>query len=271
MLLSHLHQGAADFGWALRAAVDLLHRRNPYDTPLEQYPMTAALLAVPFAWLTPAVAGGTFYGISSGILAFGLTRSGYHRLLVFLAYPYWAGLLTAQWPPLIMAAAFFPFALCFTLAKPQIGLPVALTNLSWRGVTGCLVLALTSIALMPSWPKLWLRQLGNYEHFVPLLVFPGVVLLTALLRFRDQDAQLLLVAAIVPQRWFFDPFILWLIPKTRRELVWTVFLSWFPGIWRWNHVPHSFTEVGRWAVIFFYLPMLAIIGLRSRRQQMADR
>src|SRR5579864_2515363 len=41
-LLAHFHQGAADFGWAVRAAQYWLAGKNPYDTPLEQYPLTAA-------------------------------------------------------------------------------------------------------------------------------------------------------------------------------------------------------------------------------------
>jgi hypothetical protein len=43
----------------------------------------------------------------------------------------------------------------------------------------------------------------------------------------------------------------------------TVLISWAAGIWRWYHVPHSFTEVGRIAVIFLYLPMLAIVLFRT--------
>src|ERR1700674_4572112 len=49
-LLTHFHQGAADFSWAIRAAKYLLAGKNPYDTPLEQYPMTAALFGLPFVW-----------------------------------------------------------------------------------------------------------------------------------------------------------------------------------------------------------------------------
>ena len=79
-LLTHFHQGAADFTWAIRAAKYLLAGKNPYDTPLEQYPMTAALFGLPFLWMRPEAAAGAFYGISSALLAFGLTRYGYYRL-----------------------------------------------------------------------------------------------------------------------------------------------------------------------------------------------
>src|SRR5947209_12223204 len=55
-VLTRLHQGAADFTWAIRAAQHLLAGKNPYDTPLEQYPLTAALFGLPFVWLRPEVA-----------------------------------------------------------------------------------------------------------------------------------------------------------------------------------------------------------------------
>ena len=262
-LLLHFHQGAADFGWALRSAQYLLAGKNPYDTPFEQYPLTAAIFALPFSWLRPEIAAGSFYGISSALLAFLLIRHGYHRLLVFLAYPYWAGLLAVQWAPLILASAFLPLLLPVTLVKPQVGLPIALTHLSRRGLIACFSLLLFTLLIMPHWPWLWIRQLQNYQHFVPLLVLPGPMLALALIRYRQREAWVLFLSALMPQRWFFDSFILWLIPKSRRELLWTAFFSWGAGIWRWYHIPNSFSQVGRWAVVFIYLPMLGVLLLRS--------
>src|ERR1035441_10262600 len=90
-MVKRIYHGAADFGWAIYAAQRFLAHQNPYDTPLEQYPLTAAFLALPFVRLQPEVAAGLFYGISSALLAFGLTRRGYQRLFIFLAFPYWAG------------------------------------------------------------------------------------------------------------------------------------------------------------------------------------
>ena len=261
-MLLRFHQGAGDFSWALRAARYALTGQNPYDTPLEQYPITAAFFALPFSWLRPELAGALFYGISSALLAFGLMRGGYRRLWIFLAFPYWAGLLTAQWSPFIMAAGLFPCLLPFTMAKPQIGFPVAVTHLSWEGFLACLFVILLTISVMPLWPIFWFRQLGNYEHFVPLMILPGPLLLLALFCYRDQNAWLLMFAAAMPQRWFFDAFILWLIPKTRPEILLSASLSWGAAIWRWYHVPHNFAEVGRAAVLFLYLPMLVLILMR---------
>ncbi len=268
-LMEHLHQDAADFRWAMHLAHRLLARQNPYDTPLEQYPLTAALFALPFVRLQPEIAASLFWGISSFFLALGLTRHGYTRLLIFFAYPYWAGLLTVQWSPLIAASGLFPLLLPAAMAKPQVGLPVFLTRLSRRGLLACLVVGLLSLAVMPRWPVLWLQQARNYEHFVPILVLPGALLVLALLRYRNRDARLLFLSALMPQRWFFDSFILWLIPQTRREIIWTVFFSWGAGIWRWYHIPTSFTQVGRYTVIFLYLPMLVVVLLRNEQKTAA--
>jgi hypothetical protein len=263
-LLKHMHQGAGDLSWAIHAAQRFLAGQNPYDTPLEQYPLTAALIALPFVRLSPEIAAGLFYGISSALLAFGLTRHGYERLFIFMAYPYWAGMITVQWCTIIAASAFFPLLLPVTMAKPQVGLPVFLSHVTRRGLVACLTLGALSLLLMPRWPLLWLGQLGYYQHFIPLLVFPGPLLLLALFRHRDRDAILLLISALLPQRWFFDSFTLWLIPKTRRHILATVPFSWSVGIWRWYHQPYSMHEVGLWSVLGLYLPMLAIVLLRSR-------
>src|SRR6266852_6406672 len=78
-LMMRLHQDAADFRWAIHLARRLVSGQNPYDTPLEQYPLTAAFFALSFLRLTPEVAAGVFWGISSFLLAFGITRQGYSK------------------------------------------------------------------------------------------------------------------------------------------------------------------------------------------------
>jgi len=262
-----LNLGAGDFGWAIHLAQRFLARQNPYDTPLEQYPFTAGLFALPFVRLQPELAAGLFYGLGSSLLAFGVTRHGYHRLAIFLAYPYWIGLLTVQWCAVIAASAFFPLLLPVTMAKPQVGLPIFLSRCSRRGVVACVVIGLLSLIAMPRWPLLWIGQMRYYEHFFAILVLPGPLVLLALLRYRDRDAQLLLLTSIMPQRWFFDSFTLWLIPQSLREILVTVVFSWCAGIWRWYHHPTSYTQVGRWIVISTYLPMLAIVLLRGISKQ----
>jgi hypothetical protein len=262
-LLSHFRLGAGDFNWAIWAAQDLLAHRNPYDRPMQLYPLPCALFGLPFVWMRPEIAGGTFYGISSALMAFGLSRHSYHRLLVFLAYPYWAGLITAQWTPLIVASAFLPALLPATIAKPQLGLPVLLTRAKRRGLLACALVVALSFLVLPRWPWLWAANFHLYTRFVPLLVLPGPLLALALFRYRLRDARLLLLMAVAPQRWFYDMLILWLIPKSRWELCATVVISWAAGIWRWYHFPNGVTQVGRCAVLVLYLPMLVVLLLRK--------
>jgi len=265
-ILSRNHQGAADFQWAIRLAQHLLSGQTPYDTPLEQYPPAAALLGLPFVKLTGEIAGALFFGISSGLLAFGLTRTSYVRLLIFFAYPYWAAMLTAQWSPLVAASAFFWWLSPVALMKPNISLPVLLSNLSRRAVMACGTVLAVSLALTFRWYGEWPRQLAHYGHFFPIAVFPGFLLLLALFRLRqsplDKDALMLLLAALVPQRWFYDTFTLWLIPKSRREIVFTVAASWPVALLRWYQSP-DMTQVGRWSVLGFYLPMLIVVLARD--------
>jgi hypothetical protein len=262
--LRQAHLGAADFNWSIWAAQDLTAHRNPYQRHMQLYPLTAALFGLPFCWMPLPIGGGVFYGLSSALLAFGVSRHGYHRLLIFLAYPYWAGLIEAQWPTLILASAFIAPLLPASLAKPQLGLPILLTTPTKRGLLLCVVVLAVTFVLMPAWPWYWWRGLGVYARFIPLLVLPGPLIALAIFRYRHRDARLLLLASLMPQRWFYDAFILWFIPQSRREIAWTALLSWGAGLWRWYHPPHSFTQVGRWSVLFIYLPMLAVVLWRER-------
>lgn len=267
ILFSRFQLGAADFQWAIAAARAGVHGQNPYKLPAEFYPLTAAIFGLPFLKVPAETAAAIFYGCSTGLLAFGLTQNGYHRLLIFLAFPYWACLLTAQWAPLLMSSAFFPIAMASALAKPQIGIPLFLTYPSRKGAIACIALFVLSLVLMPSWPRDWLLKIRHFGDFYPILIFPGPLLLLAMLRFRDEDARLLLITACMPQRWFYDAFILWLIPKSRREILFTVAISWCPGVLRWYHAPHSFHQAGLWAVLFLYLPILAILLARSVKEK----
>lgn len=267
-VLDKFDLAGADFYWAVRAAGDLLTGRDPYNYPFHSYaipyPLPAAFVGLPFVPFSPEVGAGLFFGISSGLLAFGITRYGYQRLLIFLSYPYFAALTMAQWSPLLMAGAFLPILLPAILVKPHIGLPIGLNYLTRRGFWLSLGVGILSLIIMPTWPWRWLNQVGNFQNFIPLLLFPGPVLLLALLNHRDRDARLLLLATILPQRWFYDNFILWLIPKSRRELLATAVISWGVGIWRWFVMPEVIEQVGRMAVWFFYLPMLGVLLLRWR-------
>jgi hypothetical protein len=262
-LMLHLGLGAADFNYALRGAHNLLSGKDPYSASFQNYPLPAVIVGMPFLTVKPEVAGGLFFGISSGLLALGLLREGYTRLLVFLAYPYWAAMITVQWAPLLMASALLPWLLPVTLTKPPLGAPIFLTYPTRRGVIGSVIFLGLTFLIMPNWPLRWLSSVGNYPYYVPLFVPAGWSLILAAWRKRDPDSHLLLLSCATPQHWFYDTFILWLIPKTRQEILATVVLSWGAGITRWYFMPGSWTEVGTWAVLWIYLPMLGVILIRQ--------
>lgn len=123
---------------------------------------------------------------------------------------------------------------------------------------------------MPAWPLRWLSQLGGWPSYVPLFALPlGPALLLALSRLSDPDGHLLLLTSLTPQHWFYDSFILWLIPRDRREILASCFLSWGAGVWRIYHLPRSRAEFGSAAAAWIYLPMLGV--LLCRRPLLAER
>ena len=270
--LHHFQLGGGDFGWSYLAGHDLLAGRDPYrptDPDAVLYPLPAALIAVLFSPLSIVLAGAVFFGLSSGLLAFGLTQKSYLPLLAFLAAPYWVSLNWAQWTPLIVASAFLPVLGAVLVIKPHIAAPVVLTHLSRIALISIAVAVLISIAVYPTWPIRWVKQLGAFQPYFPLLTIPGPLLLLALLRRNDPDARFLLLASIFPQRWLYDAFILWLIPKTRKEFLYTATASWVGLVWRVFHMPQNSRELGLLCVLCFYVPMLLVILRRPKQQSLA--
>src|SRR5882724_8178824 len=233
--ITHIRGG--DFHWAMTAGSDLLAGRDPYRYPAAPlsipYPLPTAFVGIPFSLFPPEIGAALFFGISSGLLAYCLTKGErYERLQIFTAMPFWFALIWTQWSPLIMASAFIPALLPVVLIKPQIALPVGLTHLTRIGIYCCVGVGIVSLILYPRWPFVWLSQIGQYQRFFPVTTPLGPFLLLALLRWRDKDARFFLLASLFPQRHFYDAFTLWLIPKTRKEILPTVLVSW--GAWLWS-------------------------------------
>jgi hypothetical protein len=269
-----LYPGPGDFLWALRSARDLLAGHDPYAYPFSPdavpYPLPAALIGLPFAGLPDDWAAASFFGISSGLLAYALARRGAWRLVAFCSPAYLMALWFAQWTPLLMAMAFYPGLLALLLVKPQGGLPLALTT--GRTRAGYVVAGVTlaaSLIIMPAWPLRWLAQLRAYEGIVPLLVLPGPLILLALLAWRQPAARLLLLMAAVPQRMFYDQFVLWLIPDTLRELLFLNFAAWLG----WGLRTYLHADWRPWVIVGFYFPALALVLYRrvARRDTVGQR
>lgn len=237
---------AADFTWPWRAAGLLAEGQNPYtiirpagDYPYQTYfyyPLTAALAAAPFALLPPYLAGGLFFGLSSGLLAFALAADGWKRMGVFLSAPYWVALAVAQWSPLLAAAALLPGLGWLLACKPNLGVAGFAYRPTWAALIGGAVSGGLSLLLLPSWPRDWLETLGSLEGHPPAaLILPlGPLLLLAARSWRTPEGRLLLALSIFPQLLFFyDQLILWLIPRSLRAGVVYAGLSWLGyAAWR---------------------------------------
>lgn len=195
----------------------------PYDEALF-YPFTALLALLPFARLSLPAAAAVFFGLSSGALAFLITRDGLWRVHVFMSAPFVTAALLVQFSPLLMTAAFLPALGFLATLKPNLGLPIFAYRPSWKTVIGCAVFGLVSIVVFPRWPLGWWESIRHDTrvgaHAIPLMQLGGVLLVLAALRWRTRAGRLLLALSIVPQQLFFyDQLPLWLVPRTRQQSI----------------------------------------------------
>lgn len=239
----------------------LLAGADPYACPRETIyrvwptnPLTTIMLVTPFAGLPDEAAASAFMGVATGVMVFGLLGRGYWPLLTLLSPAYWIAFRTVQWSPLFLGVALAPVLMPLALAKPQIGLPVFLMNMTWRRAIACAAFLLASFALIPDWPLRWLPQTSTYDGFIPLLTLPGPLLLVALLRWRHEGARWLLLLAAVPQRALHDQLLLWVIPRTPRE-------SLLLTICAWLGAPFWYPNPPAWLVVtLLYIPALLVVA-----------
>ena len=245
---------------------------NPGATPLF-YPLPALLLVAPLAYLDLGVAGGMFIGISSALLAYVLTRDGYHRLPLFLSAPFLMAVSLGQWSPLVAAAALEP-NLGFTLAaKPNVGLAAWIYRPSMRPIIGGVALTLLSLAVLPSWPLDWLENIsGRPEKSIPMLTAFGPLIALGLLKWRTPEGRFYVAMGCVPQALFFyDQLLLWILPRTLRQSL-LLSLASFGVLLTWYHriEPDDYyvqTAVP-YAVSLYVLALIVLLW--PRRQETAD-
>jgi hypothetical protein len=274
-----LHQrgfGASDFSWPLRAAERVAHGENPYTDPRNMsgpypfhapfyYPIHAAIVAIPFSAFEPYTAGALFFGVSSALLAFGLWKKPNERFrfLLFFSASFWWASRVAQWSPLLMASVYLPALLPVMLAKPNLGsLAFFASGPTLKRVVGLLAPLVVSLILFPFWPQGWLNSLAyNTSHYSPIRVLPlGPVLLLAVLRWREQGARILLLAAFVPQLLFFyDQLFLWLIPRSWRSGLFMLTAGWLGEIGRFTLTDGGVASAQTWVTAATFIPALLIV------------
>ena len=172
---------------------------------------------------------------------------------------------TAQWAPLVTAAALLPSLQWLVLTKPNLGLAVLAYQPTARGLVGAMAVMALSLAILPTWPLGWLTAIRAAWHIAPITVMPGFLILLAVLRWRDPRARLLLVSAFLPQFvWFYDQLPLGLVARSRGESLVLVCLGWLAWV-LWLQTNHSYGAAQPLIIVFFYLPVLVLIFKPSLR------
>jgi hypothetical protein len=267
---------AADFTFPWRAAGHLLAGRDPYEfmprvpTYAESgpfpYPLTSAIVALPFARLSPPAAGGLFIGISFAVLAFALTRAKYWPLVTFLSAPAILTLTTTQWSPLILASVLLTGIGWIAAAKPNLGLVAFALKPQWFTIIGGLLLCAVAFVLVPKWPLEWLEHLKLATlTYRPVAMWPfGAVGLLGLFRWRTFEGRALAAMTLVPVAPFhYDHLLLWLVPRSWQESLVLSACSWVSVIVMLATTPHDLTRDPRLVqgiiVAGMYLPAVVMV------------
>ncbi len=275
--LENWQKQAADFTFTWRAGQYILSGENPYQKILPQgeypfqtffyYPLTAAIASLPFTFFPPSAAGAVFFGLSSFLLAFALSAQGWQHFPIFLSAPFVVAAATAQWSPIILAAALLPPLAFLLTCKPNLGLAVFLYKPTWIGLGSILMFIGISIVLFPSWPADWLRTTQSLSgHPPPALVLPaGPLLLLGAVAWRKPEGRMFLGLSLFPQLLFFyDQLPLWLIPKSFSTSVYLSGLSWLAYFaWRLQSVNpitgEVITQPTQYIMLLLFLPALGML------------
>ena len=277
---------ASDFQWTLRAAQAIREGDNPYTVMSIQNiyplgapypnPLPAAYFGLLFSPFDDYIAGALFFTFSAITLAFAIVKSGQNWQLGILASsPLLVAGYTGQWTPLLLSGAFLPILQGFLWCKPTVGLATFIFRPSKKGFLVLFTIGIISLLIMPHWPFYWIvaSSLSTSIHPIPILMFPGVILILALLCWRRKEAWVLLLMAIVPQTpFYYDQLMLWLIPENKKQL-------WFLNICSWLAYGYWFSQWGLKSMAvhlqtaqpvitwFIYLPCLGLLFWQENQRR----
>jgi hypothetical protein len=231
------------------------------------YPLPAVMVVGLFAGWTLAISQVVFVSVITALLAWRLSRHALWPLLIFLTPSFWMAAFIGQWSPWLTLAALTPGAGFLLACKPTLGLACFCYRPTWRAFLSGAVIMTISLALMPTWPWEWLRNLEWVQRHPPALLTPGgFVLALAALRWRQREARLLLAMACVPQLLFFaDQLPLFLVSRTRREAILFTAVGVVVGaIWVSRHfMRYAAVQLsGPYVLLACYLPALWIVMRR---------
>ena len=187
------------------------------------YPLPALVAVAPLGLLPVIAARAIFAGVSSGLLAWAITRDGWSRLPIFLSVSFMVTIELGQWSALYAAAFFIPALGLIATAKPNFGVALGASaykvqSFFWLFLGAAVLLAI-SLVLLPGWYGSWLDNIQSAPHFKPHVMRPlGFLLLLAALKWRRPEARWLFALALIPQApSFYDQMLLCVICLTSRE------------------------------------------------------
>lgn len=229
----------SDFSAVWIGARLILDGVNPYlvvgpglalDWPWElRYPGPAFVVSIPFVLLPEWLASALFSAGSGFLLAYGMTRDTWHRTPALLSGPFILAAAAAQWSPLFTASWFIPQLAFIFVVKPTSGLAAFIYSPSTKhriyAAAGAALLTAISLALLPSWPMDWWEKVTSTSDYASPLLQPGGFLIAlVLLRWKQREAWIVFLMALIPQAHsIYDVLVLLvLVPRTYRE---AVFLS----------------------------------------------
>ena len=241
------------------------------------FPLPATLLALPFSFLSVLAARAAFFGISSALLAFVLTRDGYHRLVVFASIAYLFAGKVAQWEVVLTATALLPSMGFVLAAKPNIAIALLAAYPRKRAFIGIALITGLSLVVMPNWPSQWLTIIsGAADKAPPISYAAGIFLPLAFLRWRRPEARLIAVLACIPHTLMPYAIIpLFLIPATFLESLLLAWATWIASVFVRSMAPFtSFSEfhtaTGTVLVSLVYLPALIMVLRRPNEGDVPD-
>jgi len=232
------------------------------------YPLSTALALTPLAAVPALPAGAIFVALSSGLLAFAVSKDGVVRLPLFLSLPFVMAAALGQWAPLLIAGALLPGAGWTAVLKPNIGLALVTARPTRAALVGGVALLLLSLVIMPAWPIEWVRNARALPgHAPPVLSLTGALLVLALFRWRRPEGRLLFALGCVPQLPLFaDQLPLFLVPATLRQSLVLALSSAVAGaLWLSRLQPgmHPSEAAAPLIVPLLYLPCLYMVLRRS--------
>ena len=181
-----------------------------------------------------------------------------------MSFPFVMATSLGQWAPLVTAAVLIPGLGFLAVCKPTLATAFAVSRPTKSVILGGAAFLVASLVVAPSWPARWLANLGlAAPHPAPLFTLAGMGCALALLRWRREDARLVVGMAAVPQLFMFaDQLPLLLVARTRVQSMALALLSHIGGlVWLFTRNPkeHPAWDATYLVLASVYLPALVLV------------